>query len=219
MKVVLIEDMLLLRDGLSRSLRDLGIDTVGEAGSGVDAVELIERTRPDVAIIDIRMPPTFTDEGLKVAAQLRARFPLLGILVLSQYLETAYAIRLLRDAPERSGYLLKDRVMHMATLVDALTRITEGETVIDPTIVSRVMGRRRRGPGARQLSNREVEVLALLAEGLSNRAIAERLVINERTIETHINQIFVKLGLETSPETHRRVLAVLTFLRSASAEE
>ena len=136
--------------------------------------------------------------------------------MLSQYLESSYAVRLLHDAPERVGYLLKDRIMHIATLVDALRRIVDGETVIDPAIVSRIIGRRRTGGGLSELSSREAEVLGLVAEGWSNRAISDRLSINERTVETHITQIFMKLGLATSPDTHRRVLAVLTLLRSAN---
>jgi DNA-binding NarL/FixJ family response regulator len=164
-------------------------------------------------ILDIRMPPTFTDEGLVAAAALREVNPDVAILVLSQFLETSHALRLLRETPERSGYLLKDRVMDMATLTDALRRLVDGETVVDPTIVTRVM-RRRPGAPVAKLTDREAEVLALVAEGLSNHAIAERLVINERTIETHVARIFTKFGLTQSSEIHRRVSAVLAYLRT-----
>ena len=213
MKVVIVDDMLLLREGLARILRDRGVEVVAEASSGDGLVDLVRRTEPDAVILDIRMPPTFTDEGLVAAARLREAHPAVAILVLSQFLDAAHALRLLHEAPERSGYLLKDRVMDMATLTDALRRLTEGETVIDPTIVTQVMRRRRSSPAV-ELTDREQEVLALVAEGLSNQAIAQRLVINERTVETHTARIFTKLGLAQSPDLHRRVMAVLTYLRA-----
>lgn len=213
MKVVIVDDMLLLREGLARILRDRGVDVVAEAASAVGLVEVVERTEPDAVILDIRMPPSFTDEGLVAAAALREAHPTVAILVLSQFLDAAHALRLLQETPERSGYLLKDRVMDMATLTDALRRLTEGETVIDPTIVTQVM-RRRRGSAVAELTEREQEVLALVAEGLSNQAIADRLAINERTVESHTSRIFTKFGLLESPELHRRVMAVLEFLRS-----
>jgi DNA-binding NarL/FixJ family response regulator len=216
MRIAIVDDMLLIREGLAAALGERGIEVVAQASDADQLVLLVERHKPDVVVLDIRMPPTFTDEGLRAAATLRVVDPQVGILLLSQYLESSYAVRLLHEAPERVGYLLKDRVMHVATLVDALRRIVDGETVIDPAIVSRIIGRRRTGGGLSELSAREADVLALLAEGCSNRAISERLSINERTVETHITQIFMKLGLETSPDTHRRVLAVLTFLRSAN---
>jgi DNA-binding NarL/FixJ family response regulator len=198
-KVVIVDDMLLLREGLARILTERGVEVVGQAGDATDLGELVRRTAADAVILDIRMPPTFTDEGLTAAAALREANPQVAILVLSQFLDAVHAIRLLEEAPERVGYLLKDRVMDIATMTDALRRLTEGETVIDPTIVSEVMRRRRFGPAA-DLTEREQEVLALVAEGLSNQAIAERLVINERTVETH---------------TTRRVMAVLAHLRSS----
>jgi len=212
-KVVIVDDMLLLREGLARILRDRGVEVVGEAASADGLVDLVSRTAPDAVILDIRMPPTFTDEGLVAAAAVRDAHPAVGILVLSQFLDAAHAIRLLQETPERAGYLLKDRVMDMATLTDALRRLTEGETVIDPTIVTQVM-RRRRASGVVELTEREQEVLALVAEGLSNQAIAQRLVINERTVESHTARIFTKFGLSQSPEIHRRVMAVLAYLRS-----
>lgn len=213
MRVVIVDDMLLLREGLARILGDRGIDVVGQAATADGLDELVRSSKADCVILDIRMPPTFTDEGLVAAAALRRAHPQVSILVLSQFLDTAHAIRLLEEAPERSGYLLKDRVMDIAMLTDALRRLGEGETVIDPTIVTDVMRRRRSGRTA-ELTEREQEVLALVAEGLSNQAIAERLGVNERTVETHTARIFTKLGLEPSPELHRRVMAVLVHLRS-----
>jgi DNA-binding NarL/FixJ family response regulator len=212
-KVIVIDDMVLVREGIVRILRDHGIDVAAAAGSAESVHALAEAHDPDVVILDIRMPPTFTDEGLRAAAELRAARPQTAVLVLSQYLDTAYALQLLRDVPERVGYLLKDRIMELTTLTDALRRLEDGETVIDPTIVSRVLGRRRERSSLANLTPRELEVLALVAEGLSNRAIATRLGVNERTVESHTTQVFQKLGLETSTEIHRRVLAVLTYLR------
>jgi DNA-binding NarL/FixJ family response regulator len=212
-KVIVIDDMVLVREGIVRILRDHGIDVAAAAGSAESVHALAEAHDPDVVILDIRMPPTFTDEGLRAAAELRAARPQTAVLVLSQYLDTAYALQLLRDVPERVGYLLKDRIMELTTLTDALRRLDEGETVIDPTIVSRVLGRRRERSNLASMTPRELEVLALVAEGLSNRAIATRLGVNERTVESHTTQVFQKLGLETSADIHRRVLAVLTYLR------
>ena len=167
-----------------------------------------------MALVDIRMPPTHTDEGLVAAQTIRAEHPQVGVLLLSQYVEPSYALRLIQEHPEQVGYLLKDRVFDIATVVDALRRIVDGETVIDPTIVSRLVGRRRRQDPLTMLSEREREVLGLVAEGLSNRAIAARLVVTERTVEAHVTQIFQKLRLPESPDQHRRVLAVLAFLRT-----
>lgn len=214
--MIVVDDMLLIREGLAAALRQRDIDVVAQAEEPSFVSTLVARHSPDAVVLDIRMPPTFTDEGLRAAAQLRAEHPELGILLLSQYLESSYAVRLLQDAPERVGYLLKDRVMHITTVVDALRRICDGDTVIDPAIVSRVIARRRRGGGLGGLSAREAEVLGLVAEGLSNRAIADRLFINDRTVETHIAQIFGKLDIPNSPDGHRRVLAVLRLLRSES---
>lgn len=213
MKVIVADDMVLVREGIVRILRDAGIEVVAAVGSAESVHALAEAHDPDVVILDIRMPPTFTDEGLRAAAELRAARPQTAVLVLSQYLDTAYALQLLREVPERVGYLLKDRIMELTTLTDALRRLGEGETVIDPTIVSRVLGRRRERSSLAGLTPRELEVLALVAEGLSNRGIAGRLGVNERTVESHTTQVFQKLGLETSNDIHRRVLAVLTYLR------
>ena len=171
-------------------------------------------TQPDVAIVDIKMPPTHTDEGLVAAQEIRAAHPAIGVLVLSHYLESVYAMRLLEEHPERVGYLLKERVSDIAVLADALRRITEGECVLDPTIVSRLLHRPREQTPLHELTDREREVLALMAEGRSNQAIGERLFVSPKTVETHIRQIFQKLDLGGAPDSHRRVLAVLAFLRS-----
>ncbi|MEP6660917.1 MAG: response regulator transcription factor, partial [Acidimicrobiales bacterium] len=213
MKVIVVDDMVLVREGIVRILRDHNIEVVAAAGSAEPLIALVDAHDPDVVILDIRMPPTFTDEGLRAAADLRATRPRTAVLVLSQYLDAAYALQLLREAPERVGYLLKDRIMELSTLTDALRRLVEGETVIDPTIVTRLLGRRRQSDNLASLTTRELEVLGLLAEGLSNRAIATRLGVNERTVESHTTQVFQKIGLEPSTEIHRRVLAVLTYLR------
>ena len=214
MRVVIADDEVLLREGLERLLLEAGFDVVGKVGTAEELLRKVELARPDVAIVDIRMPPTHTDEGLVAAQTIRAEHPQVGVLVLSQYVEPSYAMRLIQEHPERVGYLLKERVFDIATVVDALRRIVDGETVIDPTIVSRLVGRRRRTDPLAGLSQREREVLGLIAEGMSNRAIAARLVVTERTVEAHVTQIFQKLRLPESPDQHRRVLAVLTFLRA-----
>jgi DNA-binding NarL/FixJ family response regulator len=205
---------MLTREGIVRLLGDAGVEVVGQAEDGEALLRKVAGTKPDIAIADIRMPPTHTDEGLVAAQRIRAEHPDIGVLVLSQYVEPSYATRLLEEHPEKIGYLLKDRVFDVAVLVDALRRIADGETVIDPTIVARLVGRQRREDPLADLTQREREVLGLLAEGMSNRAIAGRLFVTERTVEAHIKQIFLKLGLSASPDNHRRVLAVITFLRS-----
>jgi DNA-binding NarL/FixJ family response regulator len=214
MRVVVADDVLLTRQGIVRLLRDAGVDVVAEAEDAEGLVRQVSLTRPDVAVVDIRMPPTHTDEGLVAAQTIRAEHPQVGVLVLSQYVEPSYALRLIQEQPERVGYLLKERVFDITTVVDALRRIMDGETVIDPTIVSRLVGRRRRQDPLAGLSEREREVLGLIAEGMSNRAIAARLSVTERTVEAHTTQIFHKLRLPESADQHRRVLAVLAFLRA-----
>ena len=216
MRVVVADDVMVTRAGIVGLLRDAGIDVVAEAENAEDLLGHVRRARPDAAIVDIRMPPTHTDEGLVAAQRIRSDYPDVGVLVLSQYVEPSYAMRLLEEHPERVGYLLKERVFDVAILVDALRRIAEGETVIDPTIVARLVGRRRRADPLAELTTREREVLGLVAEGLSNRAIAARLFVTERTVEAHVKQIFLKLRLETNPESHRRVLAVIAYLRSGA---
>jgi DNA-binding NarL/FixJ family response regulator len=212
--VVVADDVMLTREGIVRLLQDAGIDVVAQAEDAEGLLRHVRLTRPDTAIVDIKMPPTHTDEGLVAAQQIRAEHPEVGVLVLSQYVEPSYAMRLIEEHPERVGYLLKERIFDVAVLVDALRRIEEGETVVDPTIVSRLVGRRRREDPLAELTEREREVLSLVAEGMSNKAIAGRLFVTERTVEAHIKQIFLKLRLPEAPDTHRRVLAVLAFLRA-----
>ena len=213
MRVIVADDEALLREGLARLLADAGFEVIGKAGDGAELLRMAENRRPDVAVVDIKMPPTHTDEGLAAAQQIGERHPEIGVLVLSHYLEPRYAMRLLEEHPRGAGYLLKDRVSDIAVLADALHRIAEGECVIDPTIVSRLVTRRREGP-LEELTEREREVLALMAEGHSNEGIGERLFLSPRTVETHIRQIFLKLDLREAPAYHRRVVAVLTFLRA-----
>jgi DNA-binding NarL/FixJ family response regulator len=213
MRVVIADDAMLLREGTARLLEAAGLEIVGKVDDAQKLLRLVASEHPDVAIVDIRMPPTFTDEGLVAAEAIRASYPDVGVLVLSQYVESSYAMRLLRENPERSGYLLKERVSNVAVLVDALTRITEGECVLDPTIVAMLVRRPRDPDPLSELTEREQEVLALIAEGRSNRAISELLVLSPKTVETHIGQILFKLGLDETADYHRRVLAVLTYLR------
>jgi DNA-binding NarL/FixJ family response regulator len=212
-RVVVADDVMLTREGIVRLLGDAGIEVVGEAEDAEGVLRLVRLRQPDAAIVDIRMPPTHTDEGLVATQRIRTGHPEVGVLVLSQYVEPSYATRLLEEHPERVGYLLKQRIFDVAILVDALRRIADGETVVDPTIVSRLFGRRRRQDPLAQLTPREREVLGLVAEGLSNRAIATRLFVTERTVEAHVKQIFLKLNLDADPDSHRRVLAVLAYLR------
>jgi len=216
MRVVVAEDVMLTREGITRLLTDAGVDVTAAVGDAAALLRAVGATQPDEAIIDIRMPPTHTDEGLVAAQQIRVAHPSVGVLVLSQYVEPHYALRLLEDHPERTGYLLKERVFDVANLTDALRRLADGETVLDPTIVARLFSRKRRADPLAQLTEREREVLALVAEGLSNQAIATRLFVTERTVEAHVKQIFQKLGLTAEPGSHRRVLAVLAYLRSSA---
>ena len=214
MRIAIADDSMLIREGLARLLAEAGFEIVAKAGDAEELIRLVALRRPDVAIVDIKMPPTHTDEGLVAAQRIRREYPETGVLVLSQYVEPSYAMRLLEDHPEGVGYLLKERVFDVAILVDALRRLGDGETVIDPTIVSQLVGRRRREDPLAELTEREREVLSLVAEGLSNKAIAARLFITERTVEAHVKQIFLKLSLSANPESHRRVLAVLAYLRT-----
>jgi DNA-binding NarL/FixJ family response regulator len=213
-RVIVAEDLLLTREGIVHLLADAGVEVVAQAPDAERLLDLVAEHRPDAVVVDIRMPPTHTDEGIVAAGRIRDAHPDIGVLVLSQYVESGWALRLVEEHREGVGYLLKDRVMDGAIIVDALRRVAEGETVIDPTIVARLLGRRRRDDPLATLTEREREVLALVAEGLSNRAIAARLVLAERTVETHMSAIFGKLGLEGSPDQHKRVLAVLTWLRA-----
>ena len=216
MRVVVADDVMLTRQGIVRLLQEAGVDVVAEAENAEALLHHVRLARPDAVVVDIRMPPTHTDEGLVAARTIRTEYSAVGVLVLSQYVEPSYAMRLIEEHPERVGYLLKERVFDVAVLVDALRRIADGETVIDPTIVSRLIGRRRREDPLGELTEREREVLTLLAEGLTNKAIATRLFVTERTVEAHVKQIFRKLHLGANPDSHRRVLAVLAYLRSGA---
>jgi serine/threonine-protein kinase len=214
MRVIVGDDSLIAREGVVQLLKTSGVEVLDQAEDGNGVLAAVARHRPDAVIVDIRMPPTHTDEGLVAAARIRDAHRDVGVVVLSQYLETSYAIRLLEGDTTGVGYLLKERIFHPAVLVDALRRVVEGETVVDPTIVARVMGRKRAHDPLAELSPREREVLALAAEGMSNKAIAERLFVTDRTVEAHMAQVFSKLGLEETPDQHRRVRAVLTLLRA-----
>jgi DNA-binding NarL/FixJ family response regulator len=214
MRAVVADDVMLTREGIVHVLEEEGVEVVAQAADADDLLSQVRLLKPDVAIIDIKMPPTHTDEGLVAAQRIRADHPDVGVLVLSQYLEPSYAMRLLEEHPEKVGYLLKERLFHGAVLVDAVMRIHDGETVVDPTIVSSLFDRRRRHDPLARLSGREREVLSLVAEGLSNRAIAAKLFVTERTVEAHVTQIFLKLDLHEDPDSHRRVLAVLAFVRA-----
>ena len=211
MRVVLAEDSLLLREGLVRLLDEAGATVVAAVGDGEALVAAVQEHKPDVAVVDVRMPPTFTDEGLRAALEVRRTVPGTAILVLSQYVEESYASDLL-TAGGGVGYLLKDRVSKLADLSDALQRVVDGGTVLDPEVVSALFAHRRRRDPLAELSPREREVMALMAEGRTNTAIGRTLVISQGAVEKHISSIFTKLGLPPSGDDHRRVMAVLTWL-------
>jgi len=213
-RVVVAEDSVLFREGLVRLLEEAGVEVAAQARDAHELRTCVEREQPDVAIVDVRMPPTHTDEGTKVAKELKNERPELGVLVLSQIVESVHALDLFSDHPKGFGYLLKDRVLAVDEFLEAVRRVADGGTVIDPEVVGQLMGRRRERDPLEELTPREREVLSLMAEGLSNRGICDRLVLSPKTIETHVNSIFMKLNLPPAPDDHRRVLAVLTFLRS-----
>jgi DNA-binding NarL/FixJ family response regulator len=213
-RVVIAEDSVLLREGMAHLLDEAGYEVVGQAGNAEELILKVRSYHPDVAVIDIRMPPTQTDEGLRAAKQIRQELPQTGVLVLSAYLESEYALELLSESAEGVGYLLKDRVSDVEQFLSAVRRVGEGGSALDPEIVSRLVGRRRQHDPIADLTPREREVLSLMAEGLSNSAVAARLVVTERAVEKHVTSIFAKLRLPASPEQHRRVLAVLAFLRA-----
>ena len=214
MKVAVADDSALFRRGLVRVLEDAGIEVTDEAQDGTRLLELIDAHPPDVAIVDIRMPPTMRDEGLTAAEEIRRRFPNVGVLVLSTYVETDFAYALISQSQDRVGYLLKDRVSDVDELVDAIHRIAGGGSVIDPDVVAQLVARGRIHNPLDQLSDREREVLQLMAEGRSNHGIGEQLYLSPRTVESHVANIFAKLELQPTADEHRRVLAVLSFLRS-----
>jgi DNA-binding NarL/FixJ family response regulator len=212
-RVVLAEDSVLLREGVARLLEEQGFEIVAQTGTAQDLLLKVRSYSPNVVIVDIRMPPTHTDEGLKAAQEIRETYPDVGVLVLSQYVEPSYAMELLAESAEGVGYLLKDRVSDVSEFAAAVRRVGEGGSALDPAIVSQLVGRRRRDDPIDQLTPREREVLEHMAQGRSNQGIAEQLVVTERAVEKHVTSIFGKLRLPHAPEDHRRVLAVLTYLQ------
>ena len=215
LRIVLADDAVLLREALAASLDDAGFEVVGQAADTDGLVRLVRDLEPDVVVVDVRMPPTHTTEGLQAAAEIRRMTPATAILVLSQYIETRYAMELLRDDPSGIGYLLKDRVTRISDLADAVRRVASGGSVIDPEVVARLLGKPRTHTELDELTTREREILGLMAEGRSNAGIAEHLVLDHKTVEGHVSRIFSKLGLAPTHEDHRRVLAVLSYLRAA----
>jgi DNA-binding NarL/FixJ family response regulator len=214
-RVVIADDSVLLREGIARLLVESGFEVVGQAGDAEDLLRKVGAHKPDIAVIDVRMPPTHTDEGLRAAHRIRAEYPDTAVLVLSQYVEEAYAVELLSESTERTGYLLKDRVADVRTFADAVRRVAKGGSALDPEVVALMLGRQRRTDPLASLTPRERQVLGLMAEGRSNSAMAEVLVVTDRAVEKHVTSILSKLDLPPAVEDHRRVLAVLTFLRSA----
>jgi DNA-binding NarL/FixJ family response regulator len=212
--VIVADDAALVREGISRILSAAGFEVVGQAGNLPELLTLVETRRPDVAVIDIRMPPTQTDEGLRAAHEIRNRHPSTGVLILSQYVDSSHALELLAEDLRGLGYLLKERVTDVADLVEAIHRVARGGWVVDPEVVRSLLCRRRRRSALDDLSEREKDVLRLMAEGRSNEAIAQRLGVSSRTVEAHIHSIFGKLHLEPAVEDHRRVLAVLSYLHA-----
>jgi DNA-binding NarL/FixJ family response regulator len=215
-RVIVADDSTLLREGVVRLLQEAGFEVAGQAADGEELLRKVRAHKPDVAVVDVRMPPTHTDEGLRAAREIRAELPEVGVLVLSQYVEVAYARELLAESAEGLGYLLKDRVADVAALTEAVRRVGDGGSALDPEVVSQMLGRRRRDDPLAELTPREREVLGLMAEGRSNAAIAAELVVTERAVEKHVTGIFSKLELTASGEDHRRVLAVLRFLDQPS---
>jgi DNA-binding NarL/FixJ family response regulator len=216
-RVVVADDSVLLREGIARLLEESGFEVVAQAGDGDDLLRKVGAHKPDIAVVDVRMPPTHTDEGLRAARRIRAEHPGTAVLVLSQYVEEAYALDLLSESSERTGYLLKDRVADVASFTDAVRRVASGGSALDPEVVALLLGRRRRADPLAVLTPREHEVLGLMAEGRSNSAMAAALVVTERAVEKHVTAIFSKLDLPPAVDDHRRVLAVLMFLRSSPA--
>jgi DNA-binding NarL/FixJ family response regulator len=213
-RIVIAEDSALLREGLARILAEGGFEVAGQCADADELKDAVRRRRPDVAVVDVRMPPSHTDEGARAARELREAYPEMGVLLLSQVVEAAHALALFSERPEGFGYLLKDRVMEIDDFLEAVGRVGRGGTAIDPDVIAQLLGRPRQGDPLAELTPREREVLALMAEGLSNRGICGRLFLSPKTVEAHVKNIFAKLGLMPAPDDHRRVLAVLAFLRS-----
>jgi DNA-binding NarL/FixJ family response regulator len=214
MRVVIAEDSVLLREGLARVLSDGGFEVLAQASNADELKKAVRRYKPEVAVVDVRMPPTQTDEGARAAVEIRAENPDVGVLLLSQVIEATHALTLISERPEGFGYLLKDRVLAIDDFLESVRRVGRGGTAIDPEVIGQLLGRRRDGDPLAELTPREREVLELMAQGLSNRGICDKLVISPKTVETHVNSIFWKLGLMPAPDEHRRVLAVLAYLRS-----
>jgi DNA-binding NarL/FixJ family response regulator len=213
-RIVVADDSVLLREGVVRLLEEWGFDVVAQAGDADDLLRKVGAHKPDVAVVDIRMPPNNTDDGLRAALEIRSKQPETGVLVLSQYVEEGYALELVGDSAGGVGYLLKDRVADVERFIDSVKRVADGGSALDPEVVSQLVGRARRDDPLEELTPREREVLALMAEGRSNHAIAEQMIVTERAVEKHVTSIFSKLDLPPAPEDHRRVLAVLAFLKA-----
>jgi DNA-binding NarL/FixJ family response regulator len=211
---VIAEDSALLREGLARILAEGDFEVAGQCANADELRDVVRRRRPNVAVVDVRMPPTHTDEGARAARELREEYPEMGVLLLSQVVEAAHALALFSERPEGFGYLLKDRVLEIDDFLEAVRRVGRGGTAIDPDVIAQLLGRPREDDPLSELTPREREVLALMAEGLSNRGICGRLFLSPKTVEAHVKNIFMKLGLMPAPDDHRRVLAVLAFLRS-----
>jgi DNA-binding NarL/FixJ family response regulator len=214
MRVVIAEDSALLREGLARILAEGDFEVLAQTTNAEELMDAVRRKRPDVAVVDVRMPPTHTDEGARAAREIRETQPEVGILLLSQIVEAAHALALFSEHPEGFGYLLKDRVLEIDDFLEAVRRVGRGGTAIDPHVIAQLLGRPREDDPLAELTPREREVLGLMAEGLSNRGICGKLFLSPKTVETHVKSIFMKLGLMPAPDDHRRVLAVLAFLRS-----
>jgi DNA-binding NarL/FixJ family response regulator len=214
MRVVIAEDSPLLRQGVAHVLAENGIDVVAQVGDATELRHAVRQFVPDLAIVDVRMPPTQTDEGARAAVEIRARHPTVAVLLLSQVVEAQHALRLFSDHPDGFGYLLKDRVLAIPDFIESVRRVAGGGTAIDPDVITQLLGRHRADDPLRELTARERDVLQLMAEGRSNQGICRELYLSAKTVESHVHSIFRKLGITTAPDDHRRVLAVLTYLRS-----
>jgi DNA-binding NarL/FixJ family response regulator len=210
-RVVIAEDSVLLREGIAKLLEEAGLEVVGQSSTAEDLLLKVRSYSPDVAVVDVRMPPTQTDEGARAAAQIRDEFPSVGVLLLSQVVEAEHALRLFRERPDGFGYLLKDRVLELEDFVDAVRRVARGGTAVDPEVVSQLLGRTRRDDPLDELTDRERDVLTLMAEGRSNQGIGRKLFLSPKTVETHVHRILTKLAIDDDGDDNRRVLAVLAY--------